>query len=82
VKSWIEYEVKLPPSYGRPGWRRTKFSHRPWDFGVTEEPTDEKHAAEMLIVAGARMRPGAKLRLVRVTEEVIGDEYETPEYAR
>jgi hypothetical protein len=81
-RSWFEFEYLLPPPYGIPGWRRSKFSYFPQTFGISTEPGggDEALAHEMLIIQSKRYRPGTKFRLVRVTEEVVGEQVSSPEF--
>lgn len=76
TRSWFEYEYRMPPPYGAPGWRRSRFSYRPAVFGTDQDPggDEEALAHEMLIVLALRYRPGTRFRLVRVNEEVFDDE--------
>lgn len=67
-----EYEYLLPPiAQGmRPEvWRRASFAKRQ-DLGYPSAPTIHTDAWEMLQVIAPKWKPGTKLRLLRITEEI------------
>jgi hypothetical protein len=59
---WFVYDVK---PFGATEWRRGSFC-KLRVTPVDEEPTDEEYA----------WKAGGRFRLVRITEEIVGEEFE------